>query len=81
MVAFTVIPADLPDAVVRVDKIDSHVDGAIAGPKACGCNSGTWGRLVEDGVQIRVPAFVRVVSSLDEFKVVGLEPDSAYRFS
>jgi hypothetical protein len=75
MIALAVVPADLPDSVVRVDKIDTHVDGTVAGSKAGGCNGGTWRCLVKDGVEVRVPAFVRVVSSLDEFEVVSLEPD------
>jgi hypothetical protein len=75
VIALAVVPADLPDSVVRVDKIDTHVDGTVAGSKAGGCNGGTWRCLVKDGVEVRVPAFVRVVSSLDEFEVVSLEPD------
>jgi hypothetical protein len=73
------IPADLPNGVVRVDKINAHVDGALAGPETGGCNGGAWGRIVEDGGRLWIPALVRVISSLNEFKVVTLEPDPIWR--
>lgn len=78
VIALAVVPADLPDSVVRIDKVDTHVDGTVAGSKAGGCNGRTWRCPVKDGDEVRVPAFVRVVGSLDEFEVISLEPDPVY---
>lgn len=73
------VPTDLPDGVVGVDKIDTHVDGAFTGSETGCCNGGAWRGLVEDGVDFRVPAFVWIVSSLDKAEVVFLEPNPVCR--
>ena len=79
MISFAMIPAHLPDCVVRVDKIDPHVDAAFTRVEVCGCDCAARRCLVEDGVQFLVPSSMRVICSLDKLQVIGLEPDPTYR--
>ena len=73
------VPTDLPDGVVGVNKIDTHVDGAVTGSETGGCNGGARRGLVEDGLDFRVPAFVWIISFLDKAEVVFLEPNPVCR--
>ena len=79
VIALAMVPADLPDGVVRVDEVDTHVDGAVASSETGGCDGGAQRSLVKDGVDFRVPALVRIISSLHNVEVVILEPEPVCR--
>lgn len=76
VIPFAVIPTHLPDGVVKVDKIDPHMDTTFAGVKVRGRDCTARRCLVKDGGQFLVPSGMRVICALDKLQIVGLEPDS-----
>ncbi|GMF80174.1 unnamed protein product [Aspergillus oryzae] len=73
------IPTHLPNCVVRVDKIDPHVNATFTGVKVRGCDCTARRSLVKDGSQFLIPSGMGIICSLDKLQIVGLEPDPMSR--